>query len=500
MKKIGRILSTTVLLSILLTVGGFYTMKTNGDKVLMLYANRLFSEKEFEKAYSIYDIINSVYPQNTDSTTKMVECLSKMPLTYSVQKKLLEFARKDDGTEAERLATRVVLYIRDKIYKKYGDTYLSNALNNGLVLRWSKKSLPLTYYITCERNTPLYFLEQTESAFKDWERETDGLVQFERVNNPVKAKIYVDFGGQPKDGFGEYHTALTTPIIENENILKQMKIKAFIKNNKGEYLTKNQVKTITTHEIGHALGFWGHPQDNKSVMYYSLNNTFDFYERRIDTPISGKDIETIKLLYALAPDICDNGDELEHKERFLYPKFVTSPLDNENEKSVERAKEKLLEHPDDFGFALALADAYNESGKYKESIDLMLFLEEHTFDKNLKNLLFYNIANCYISLQEFDKAFYYSKEAQNCVNSTDNRCLTAYIKYCRGNFDEAEKDFLEILEKAPKCKNAALGLADIYIKKKQYIKAREILKYIVKQCPELKNDKIFNPYKIYVLF
>lgn len=500
MKKFGKILSTITFLAILLTVGGFYTMKTNGDKVLTFYADRLFADKEFEKAYSIYDTINATYPQNTDSATKMVECLSKMPLTYSVQKKLLEFAQKDDRTDAERLATKIVLIVRQKVYKKYGDTYLNSALNNGLVLRWSKKSSPLTYYITCEKNTPSYFSEQAESAFKDWERETDELVKFERVNNPVKAKIYIDFHGQPADGVGEYHTALTTPVIENEKILKQMKINAFVKNNRGEYLTKNQVKTMTTHEIGHALGFWGHPKDNKSVMYYSLNNTFDFYERRVDTPISGKDVETIKLLYALAPDICDNADELEHKEKFIYPKMLTSPVDSESEKSVERAKEMLVEHPEDFGSALALADAYNESGKYKESIDLMLFLEEHTLDKNLKNLLFYNIANCYISLQDFDKAFYYAKEAQNCVNSIDNRCLAAYIKYCKGDLDAAEKDFYEILEKAPNCKNAALGLADIYIKKKQYMKAREILKYLLRQYPELKNDKIFNPYKLYVLF
>lgn len=500
MKKFNKIITTICFLAILASLGGYYTMKTNGDKVLTLYANKLFDDKEFEKAYTVYDTIYTAYPQNVDSATRMVECLSKMPLTYSVQKKLLEFAQKDDGTEAENLATKIVLIVRQKIYKKYGDTYLNSALNNGLVLRWSKKSSPLTYFINCEKGTPAYFVEQTESAFKDWERETDELVKFERVNNPVKAKIFISFKGQPEGGIGEYHTALTTPIIENEKILKQMKINAFVKNNLGEYLTKNQVKTMTTHEIGHALGFWGHPKDNKSVMYYSLNNPYDFYERRIDTPISGKDVETIKLLYTLAPDICDNADELEYREKFIYPKMLTSPVDNENEKSVEHAKAMLEKHPEDFGSALALADAYNESGKYKESIELMLFLEEHTLDKNLKNLLFYNIANCYISLQDFDKAFYYAKEAQNCVNSVDNRCLAAYIKYCKGDLDAAEQDFFEILDKTPNCKNAALGLADIYIKKKQYMKAREILKYILKQYPELKNEKVFNPYKVYVLF
>ena len=130
----------------------------------------------------------------------------------------------------------------------------------------------------------------------------------------------------------------------------------------------------------------------------------------------------------------------------------------------------------------------------------MLFLSEHNFDKNLQNVLFYNIANCYISLKDFDKAFYYAKEAQNYSNSVDNKCLLAYIKFCKDDLDGAEKDYYAILEKNPDCKNAMLGLADIYIKKKQYTKARSILKYLVQQYPEIKNDKVFNPYKVYVLF
>lgn len=503
MKRFGKILTTIVFLAILAIGGGIYTMQTNGDKVLTFYADKLYNDKEFEKAYSIYDTIQYTYPENTDSATKMVECLSKMPLTYSVQKKLLEFAQKDDGSEAERLATKVVLLVRQKLYKKYGDTYINSALNNGVVIRWCKKSSPLSYYIVCDKKAPSYFVEQTESAFNDWARETDELVKFVRVNNPVKAKIMINFqdgNPLPENDKGEYHTAVTSPVIENEKILKQMKINAFVKTNKGEYLSKNQVKTIITHEIGHALGFWGHPKDNKSVMYYSLNNPYDFYERRVDTPISGKDVETLKLLYSLAPDVCDDKDELERQERFIYPKMVTSPVDNDNEKTVARAKAMLEEHPEDFGSALALADAYNENGKYKESIELMLFLSEHNFDKNLQNVLFYNIANCYISLKDFDKAFYYAKEAQNYSNSVDNKCLLAYIKFCKDDLDGAEKDYYAILEKNPDCKNAMLGLADIYIKKKQYTKARSILKYLVQQYPEIKNDKVFNPYKVYVLF
>ena len=151
-------------------------------------------------------------------------------------------------------------------------------------------------------------------------------------------------------------------------------------------------------------------------------------------------------------------------------------------------------------YAFALADAYNQSGKYKESIDLMIFLSQQTNDKNLLSLLYYNIANNYLSLKDVDKALEYAKKALGSANTLDNRSLVAYVKYCKGNLDSAEKEFIFILRKNPGYTNAALGLADVYIKKKKYFEARKVLKQLIKYNPEALNDKSLNAYKIYTIF
>jgi predicted Zn-dependent protease len=425
-----------------------------------------------------------------------------MPLSFSVQKKILEFAQKDDDSQAEELATNIVLNFRSKIYKKYGNTYINEVMNNNTVIRWSLSSMPLKYFVQCDKDTPNYYYEQIDSAFKDWQRESDEIVKFQKINNPTNANIIISFKGTAPayNQNTEYKIALTSPIIENEIILKRMKINAFVKTDRNEFLTPNQVKTVITHEIGHALGIWGHSKDNTSVMYSSLTNPFNFYERRIDTPISSKDIDTLKLLYALAPDVCDNINDVNHKEQFICPQMILSPVDNDKEKKIEEAKRLLKEHPNDMEYALALADTYNSNGKYTESIALMTFLTEQTTDKNLLNILFYNISNAYISINDFNNAMLFAKKAQNCSNSTENKCLIAYIKYINNDLDNAEKDYYEILSKTPNSKNAALGLADIYIKKREYRKTKQILKYILQYYPELRNEKIFNQYKIYVLF
>ena len=69
----------------------------------------------------------------------------------------------------------------------------------------------------------------------------------------------------------------------------------------------------------------------------------------------------------------------------------------------------------------------------------------------------------------------------------------------KGDLGEAEIEFKRILSRHPSNVNASLGLADVFIKKKQYLEARKILKQLVKLRPDVVNDKVFAPYKMYVI-
>lgn len=502
MKKFLKTLFSILIVLIIGLILLLASFKIYGDKILCFCADKYFEWKDFPTAYVMYDAINTYKPNNSEYSYKLTKCLTKMPMTYSVQKKLVDIAQKDDGSEAEKLATDVLIKFRKKIYKKFGDTYIQDALNEGLVLRWSKKSFPLTYYVDMPSDVPEYYLKETIGAFDDWQRESEEFVKFKRVNNAATAKIVVRFKGNAKESSGEtqYKAAITTPLIENDNILKQMRIISIIKNHTGDYFTPQQVKTIMAHEIGHALGIWGHSSDNKTIMYFSLDNPYDYYEKRIDTSLNSKDISTIKLLYIFAPNITDNTEDFQQKERFIYPPSLLSPVDNNKEKAVARAKEMLINHPENMGAALSLADAYNADGKFVESIELMKFLTEQTLDKNLLNLLYYNIANNYISLKDFQNALLYAKLALKCSNNLENKTLIAYIKYCSGDLENAEKEFIAILSKNPAFTSAALGLADVYIKQKKYVTARKVLKELVKYNPEALNDKSLNSYKLLTMF
>lgn len=488
---------------LLFLIGIFLIFKYKGSVIFEKYAEKMYKEKDYQNAYIIYDLIPSYYHGKNYEYEKAL-CLSKMPMTYSVQKKLVEVAQRDDNSKAEKLATKLILKYRKRINDKYGQNYIKDTLLNNVVVRWSMQSFPISYYIETNDSTPEYYGTVAEGAFADWARETDDFISFVRVKNPASAKIYIKFYGRPdivaRNDKTTYEIATTTPVLENSNIIKQMEINCYEKTHENKFLTQEQLKTVMAHEIGHAIGFWGHTEDNKTIMYSSLNNSYNYYENRIDTSLNEKDIATLKLLYALAPDVCDNPSEFEINEKYIYPDILFAPLDNAQKKMLEKARQLLTEHPGDVGYALTLVDAYNTNKMYKEGIKLMQMLLTQTKDRNLQSLLSYNIANNYILLQDFDNALFYANNAIKYSNTLDNRCLAAYVKFCRGDYNTAEKEFMYILSKQPSHLNASLGLADIYIKQKNFSNARKVLKELIKNNPNALNNKAIEPYKVFIMF
>lgn len=507
MNKNKKIISlpSLIFFIILILAGTVFVYRNEiTTKCLLFYADYNLKNKNFETSYKIYNSLSEYLPDDSDIKEKMTVCLCNMPFYYSIQKKLLETAQSDDGSKAEKLATDAVLKFRKKIFKKFGDNYTKEMLFNNMVLRWSQNSFPLNYSVKGDSETPDYYLTAAKDVFNDWQRESDDFITFKPVSNEAGAKIVIRFKGNAQNLVTEpneaYEAGVTKPVIEKERYLKQMKINVLNKTHNNEFFTKEQIKTLLTHEIGHALGLCGHTKDNSTIMYYSLDNDYDLYQNRIDTSLTKKDMNTLKLLYNLAPDVTDNPKDIEENEKYFYHRALFDALDNSKDIAVREAMEQVKVNPGNLIYSLSLSDAYTADGKYKESIDLMLLLLEQTDDAKLLNVLNYNIANNYILLKDFDKALLYANEALKINNGADNRCLVAYVKLLKGDIDEAEKLFIKILSKYPSNVNASLGLADVYIQKKQYLNARKILKQLVRLKPEIVNDKNFARYKIYVMF
>lgn len=72
--------------------------------------------------------------------------------------------------------------------------------------------------------------------------------------------------------------------IDNREILSHHFVIWLSPTQRGKYL-----RAAVRHEFGHALGIWGHSEDETDVMYYS--------QVRSPPPISARDINTLKRIY-----------------------------------------------------------------------------------------------------------------------------------------------------------------------------------------------------------
>ncbi len=165
------------------------------------------------------------------------------------------------------------------------------------------------------------YLNACKDAFKTWEIDSHGIVNFKFVTDPQNARIKIiwnHLGLISNNG----NCALGAHTITRYNLTDTGCQSFYINNNIPGATTQNQrkysvppqiievnldliaskpenirllvLKNILTHEIGHALGLLGH-STSLSDMMYSITDEYSH--------ISKRDIQTLELLYNTPCDI-----------------------------------------------------------------------------------------------------------------------------------------------------------------------------------------------------
>ncbi len=62
----------------------------------------------------------------------------------------------------------------------------------------------------------------------------------------------------------------------------------------GRPLSDTVMKAISLHEVGHAIGLWGHSDDDGDIMFEEVGNT---------SSVSARDQATLVKLYSTPPDV-----------------------------------------------------------------------------------------------------------------------------------------------------------------------------------------------------
>jgi tetratricopeptide (TPR) repeat protein len=184
-----------------------------------------------------------------------------------------------------------------------GEDYLDEVLANGRVVRWSLAKMPLKIYVERSpmgiRNFQPAFINQVNRGIMPWANALNHQLSYVWVNSSEQADIRIswintiDTKGHSSDGGTAYTAGLTQPNTRG-NQLHYMDVKIATFDIEGKPQTENIIASVAIHELGHALGLLGHSSHEDDIMCASNDSV---------TAPSKRDINTIRKLYRLPPDI-----------------------------------------------------------------------------------------------------------------------------------------------------------------------------------------------------
>ena len=259
---------------------------------------------------------NAVFlnPHNKDYRYFYVKALTNLAPSYTIQKEMFEIASGNQKDSAQQAAQNRISEWQRTILSTIGDNYIEQVpLDNG-ILRWDTEKFPLKVAITEDNNVniPPYYKTEILKAFSQWQYST-GFITFATIENSNNADIVVEISNTPSGTCNgqecKYVVGFTTPSYKGE-ILHKMKIVLYTKDPHGNFFSDKEMYNTILHEIGHALGIMGHSYSTEDLMYMSTDNT-SFYApyRSSFQYLSSKDINTIRLLYKLAPTITNTSQK-----------------------------------------------------------------------------------------------------------------------------------------------------------------------------------------------
>lgn len=470
---------------------GIVYISSHSEQVCIAKADYYFKRNDIKSAIKYYEDGFELGSKDTKARYNYVNMVINSPLDADAQERLVKFIKYPQQDGAWYKANSFLSELRVEIHRKYPDNYISQATYNQKILRWSEN--PITYGYTSTEDVPEYFIEEFNNAFSAWERNLDKTIKFKFVEtNP---QIEISFNKEEPDAeeAEKYIAALTKPVI-NSNILKKMTINCYLKSPDGEYFTENQIYNTALHEIGHAIGFMGHSDHKKHVMHMATDTTTVSNDLRKN--LTNADINTIKLLYAIKPDISDKKTVSGEYTKYL---VIGNDTDVANAK-LREAKIYIQKVPNLPSGYIDLADSYLAMGEYTKAIKSLNKALTLAKDEDTVCMIYYNLALTNYLKGDYERAKVYLAKSGELKKTEDSVRLLAEIYNNSGGKSEAISIYEELISKNPSNIEYVIALTNIYVRDKEYLKARKVLKSFVSKNPAERNNPRLAPYGVIRLF
>lgn len=465
----------------------FVALNINQEKIFILKANDCFKNNDIKCAQENFEKAFVLGYQKELARETYVNTIINSPLDLESQEKIIKFLSYDVNDSAKLKLDYFLQDLRIEVFKTYPANYVKQAVYNQKILRWGRN--PITYDIVVDFNLPQKILDEIKSAFLEWENATDKLITFEmdKENPNIIFRLEENIPSEKVDA--KFIVAYTTPEIDS-NKLKNMEIKFYVKNPLGQILTNNQIYNTALHEIAHALGLMGHSNDKNNIMYM-IKDT-QAVSKNIRENLTNADINTIKLLYKIKPDITNSDENIGE----YLPEIILGSDEEISSAKLEEAKRYIQNAPSIVAGYIDLAESYSANKEYSKSIKTLEHALKIADTDELVDIVCFNLALTYFNIDHMEMAKDYIYRSIAIENTDEKRFLLAEIFSKSGEISSAEREYKYLVKKNPKYIEYTIALTNLYVMNKNYIKARKVLSDFVKINPSEKKNPRFKPYGI----
>ncbi len=400
--------------------------------IVFMHSKALFEKQAYSRAVVGFRYLSILKPDVTEYRYYFVKTLAQLPPTYENQILMYKYSSSDVDDSAKFEAAQKVNEWKKSIIDKIGKNYIEQAPMNSKILRWNKSSFPLGVYVDYNSmtNLPDYYKSSVNSALNQWEKSID-FVSFVNSTKKNGAKILISFTQMPNDicsgNACKFVTAFTEPKIYG-NTLKQMVITVYDRDPHGQYFSNKELYNSLLHEIGHALGIMGHSYSTEDLMYQQTQNNSSVWSkfRSEFQYINGRDVNTIKLLYMLAPDITDTPEQ--ELSGLIYPPIIFGSPEDMNQRKLREAQIYVKKSPNLSGGYVDMANAYIELKEYNKAINALNSASERAKSDIDNFYIYYAYALAYLNLEKYDMALKYAELSRSIKKHEQIDELISVIK------------------------------------------------------------------------
>lgn len=422
---IRKIVDTIILICLSIFIGIYLWNNTSiCSSHYFNQGKKLYNSGQYDSSIKLFERSLQANPKNPTTRYYYALALSKSTPTYSNQKSLYLLANSQTKDMAQNYAQSQIFILKERLLSGLEDNYIYGAVLNKDILRWNTESFPLKVYIDTLSSPGRMYVDSIKRALDQWSKTTNFL-SFTEVDDPAQSDIEIKFsdyaGPDCTSADCRYVLATTANRTDEYNRLSKMIITFYKNNPLGEENTSTQIYNTALHEIGHALGVSGHSDNPNDVMYGNNNQVKEFAVLGDSINyISKRDLNTMALLYRLAPTITNSKGW--YYENLYYPPLI---LGNEEEVlkiKLDELQKYVEQYPNYCGGYINIATVYYSMGNHKlaqEALDKADSLATNTDEKYLIN---YNRAILYYQNQDYHSALNSALKAKlikddNTVNS-----------------------------------------------------------------------------------